>query len=89
MTPARPRVDRTIMDATEPRRLSRKEWALVALGLAAWLAIVAGGLWFVRQVTRPQQACAGPADAPTRQVQGAATAPLDAFQVITGQGRCK
>ena len=75
--------------ATEPRRLSRKEWALVALGLAAWLAIVAGGVWFVRQMTRPQQACGGPAEARTRQVQGAAAAPRNALQVLTGTGRCK
>ena len=75
--------------ATRSAGLSRREWALVALGLAAWIAIGASGLWFVRQVTRPQGACAGATEEPTRQAKGTATGPRNAFQVITGQGRCK
>ena len=38
-------------------RLSRKEWTLVALGLGVWIALAAGGVWFVHQVRRPQEAC--------------------------------
>jgi hypothetical protein len=72
------------------RRLSRREWGLVALGLAAWIAIGAGGTWFVRQVTQPRQACAGPADAPTRPPRAEASAgPRNGFQAITGQGGCR
>ena len=76
--------------AAPARQLSRREWALVALGLAAWLAIGAGGAWFVRQVTQPRQACAAPADAPTHPVQGRSSAgPRNGFQAIIGQGRCR
>ena len=76
--------------ATPPAaRLSRKEWSLVALGLLTWLAIAATGIWFVRQVTQDRAACAPAADAPTHQVKGATAGPGNAFQAITGQGRCK
>ena len=83
----------TMMDdarAGADRRLSRREWALVALGLVAWLAIGAGGAWFAHQVTQPRQACAAPADAPTHQAKGGSSAgPRNGFQAITGQGRCR
>ena len=75
--------------AANAARLSRKEWMLVALGLATWIAIAATGIWFVRQVTQSRGACAAPADAPTRQVKGSTAGPNNAFQAITGQGRCK
>ena len=61
--------------------LSRKEWTLVALGVAVWIALAAGGVWFAHQVTRQREACGNPAEAPTRQVKGAAaTAPANARQ---------
>jgi hypothetical protein len=91
--PGKGRMDRTPTSpdaAQAPRALSRREWALVALGLAAWIAIGAGGAWFVHQVTQPREACAAPADAPTRQVKGpSSTGPGNGFQAITGQGRCR
>jgi len=70
-------------------RLSRKEWALVALGVAAWAAIAAGGLWFVHQMTRPKASCGTSLEArgtPTR--QASADGPRNALQLLTGTGRC-
>ena len=82
----RPMNDRTARTA----RLSRKEWTLVALGLGVWIALAAGGVWFVHQVTRPRDACGSTAEAPTRPMKGAAaTAPATAFTILTGTGRCK
>ncbi len=68
--------------------LSRKEWALVALGLGAWVALAAGGTWFVHQLTRPGTDCAGAPEAQTHQAK-VATSPRNAFQLVTGQGRCR
>jgi hypothetical protein len=78
------------MTTSPPRvsRLARRDWALIALGSAAWIAIGSGGAWLVRQGTRPQPPCASAAEAPTRQARGAATSPRNAFEAITGQGRC-
>jgi hypothetical protein len=73
---------------TRTARLSRKEWSLVALGLGAWIALGAGGVWFVHQLTRPRDSCAGAAEPQTKQVQ-ASTNPGNALQLLTGQGRCK
>jgi hypothetical protein len=71
-------------------RLSRKEWALIALGLGVWIALAAGGVWFVHQLTRQREACGNAAEAPTRQMKGATTAaPATAFTILTGTGRCK
>ena len=80
-----------MMDARPPvnQSLSRREWALVALGLGAWIAIGAGGAWFLHQVTQSRQGCAAPTEAPTHQVKGASAGPRNAFQAITGQGQCK
>lgn len=75
-------------NAANATRLSRKDWTLVALGLVTWIAIAAGGIWFVRQVTQHREACSAPADAPTRQVKGSTAGPNNAFQAITGTGRC-
>ena len=80
-----------MMDARPPvnQALSRREWALVALGLGVWIGIGAGGAWFLHQVTQSRQACAAPTDAPTHQVKGSSAGPRNAFQAITGQGQCK
>jgi hypothetical protein len=69
-------------------RLSRKEWALLALGLGMWIALAAGGVWFVHQLTRPREDCASAAEAPTRPARGTTT-PRNAFTALAGQGRCK
>jgi len=76
--------------AATPRRLSRREWALVGCGVVAWIAIGAGGVWFVHLFTRPPGGCASATagDAPTHQAKAAAPSPGNAFQALTGQGRC-
>ena len=73
------------------RRLSPREWALVALGVLAWVAIGLGGAWFVHQLTLEKQACAAAAadDAPTHQVKSSKKGPNNAFQAITGQRTCQ
>ena len=79
------------MEARAPSNqpLSRRDWALLALGLGAWIFIGAGGAWFLHQVTPSREVCAAPADAPTHQVKGSSAGPRNAFQAITGQGQCK
>lgn len=74
--------------ARPPGRLSRREWALVCLGLVAWIAIAAGGAWLVRQWMRPAASCGAPAETPTGPAKGAPTSPRNAFQLLTGTGRC-
>ena len=70
-------------------RLSRKEWSLVALGLGVWLALGAGGVWFVHQMTRPGESCDGhQIEARTAQVKGTPTGPRNALHLLTGTGRC-
>jgi hypothetical protein len=71
-------------------RLSRKEWALVALGLATWVAIAAGGAWFVHQMTRSSAACGTPLEARTTQAHPVpAAGPRNSLQLLTGTGRCR
>ena len=70
-------------------RLSRREWLIVACGLAAWVAIGMGGVWLVRELTHTPESCGAPVDAPTSQTKGATTSPRNAFQLLTGTGRCK
>ena len=69
-------------------RLSRKEWSLVALGLGVWIALGAGGVWFVHQLTRTRDSCGNAAEAQTKQTKGS-TNPGDSLAVLTGQGRCR
>lgn len=69
-------------------RLSRKEWSLVALGLGVWIALGAGGVWFVHQLTRTRDSCGSAAEPQTKQTKGS-TNPGHSFNVLTGQGRCK
>ena len=68
-------------------RFTRKEWTLVALGLCAWVAIAAGGAWFVHQLTRPKAACGVEIEARSTQ-QGAAAGPRNALQLLAGTGKC-
>ncbi len=69
-------------------RLSRNEWALVALGVGVWIALGSGGTWLVHELRKPKTSCSSTADPQTTQVQGA-TSPGNSFNVLTGQGRCK
>ena len=70
------------------RQLSRRDWALIAIGAATWVAIAIAAAWFVHQLTRPMEDCGRAADAPTHPVKGSTAGPRNAFQAITGQGRC-
>ena len=70
-------------------RLTRKEWALIALGLGVWVALAVGGVWFVRQLTRPKESCGTPIEGRTALSQGQAGGPRNALQLLTGTGRCK
>lgn len=69
-------------------RLSRKEWALLALGLAVWIALGAGGVWLVHCITRPHDACGTAEEAQATPAKGL-NSPGNSFSVLTGQGRCK
>ena len=71
-----------------PRRLSRKEWLLVALGVGTWVAIAAAGVWFVHQMARPKSACGTPLEARTSAPPAATPNPRNALQLLTGTGRC-
>lgn len=83
--------DRLTMTAKPPRlsRLSRREWSLVAIGLAAWIALGVAGVWFVHQLTRGQASCGTPLEARSALPQGTSASPRNAFQLLTGQGRCR
>jgi len=71
-------------------RLTSREWALVALGLAAWIAIIAGGAWFVHQMTRSKAACGTPLEARSLQPRSTpAAGPRNALQLLTGTGKCQ
>jgi len=75
--------------AAPPARLTPREWTLVALGLAAWVAIIAGGVWFVHQMTRSQAACGTPLEARGLQPKSApAAGPRNSLQLLTGTGKC-
>ena len=69
-------------------RLSRKEWALVALGVGVWIALGSGGVWLVHELRKPKASCNSTADPQTTPAQGATT-PGNSFDVLAGQGRCK
>jgi hypothetical protein len=62
---------------------------LVSLGLLAWVGIGVGGVWLMRQMMHTPESCGTPAEVPTSQVKGATTSPRNAFQLLTGTGRCK
>jgi hypothetical protein len=72
---------------TRSGSLSRREWALVALGVAAWIGIGLGGAWFVHQVTRSRDACGGTIEARSTSPKSS-PAPRNALQLLTGTGRC-
>ena len=70
-------------------RLTRKEWALVALGLGVWVALAVAGVWFVHQMTRPKASCGTPIEGRSALPQGQTGGPRNALQLLTGTGRCK
>jgi len=86
MTAARP--DDATARPAPAARLSRRQWAWVTLGVAVWIALGAGGVWFVHAVTKPKTPCVGTGDAQTTQARGT-TAPGNGFSVLTGQASCK
>jgi hypothetical protein len=69
--------------------LSRKEWTLIALGAATWVGLIAGGVWFVHQMTRSTAACGTRLEA--RSLKPRATpgdGPRNALQLLSGTGKC-
>ena len=70
-------------------RLTRKEWALVALGLGVWVALAIGGVWLVHQLIRPKGSCGGQIEARTAMPKGQPPSPRNALQLLTGTGRCQ
>ncbi len=70
-------------------RLTRKEWALVALGLGVWVALGVGGVWFVHQLTRPKESCGTPLEGRSAMPRSGSPSPRNALQLLTGTGRCK
>lgn len=80
-----------MVDATLRRaRLSRREWTLVAFGVLAWVAIIAGGVWFVHQMTRSKAACGTQLEARSAQQRSTpGTGPRNALQLLTGTGKCQ
>jgi flagellar biogenesis protein FliO len=75
--------------AVRSARLSRKEWAFVALGLGAWIALAFGAVWFVHQFTRSRPSCGGRIEARTSQPAAPGPGPRNALQLLTGTGRCQ
>jgi hypothetical protein len=70
-------------------RLTPREWALVALGLATWGAIIVAGVWFVHQMTRSQAACGTQLEARGLQPKSSpAAGPRNSLQLLTGTGKC-
>jgi len=72
-----------------PRRLTRQEWTLIALGLVVWIALALGGVWLVHQFTRSKASCGGRIEARTAQPKGQAAGPRNSLQLLTGTGRCQ
>jgi hypothetical protein len=68
--------------------LSRKEWALVALGVLAWIAIAAAIVWFVHRMTRPPASCGVALEGRTMQARADPSGPRNALQLLAGTGRC-
>lgn len=74
--------------ATRAPRLTPREWSLVALGVAAWVAIGLGGLWLAHQLTRPPASCGTPLEARAASPKTTPAGPRNALQLLTGTGRC-
>ncbi len=68
---------------------TRKEWALIVLGLATWVAIIAVAVWFVHQMTRSQAACGTALEARSLKLRSMpAAGPRNSLQLLTGTGKC-
>ena len=70
-------------------RLTRKEWALIALGVSVWVALGIGGVWLVHQFTRPKESCGTPLEGRSAIPKSGSPNPRNALQLLTGTGRCK
>ena len=68
--------------------LTRREWALVAAGVIAWILLAWGGVWLFHQLTHKPENCASATEAATHQVKSTSGGPRNAVQLLTGQGRC-
>jgi hypothetical protein len=69
--------------------LSRKEWTLVAFGVATWVGLIAGGVWFVRQMTRSTAACGTQLEARSlKPATPPGAGPRNALQLLSGTGKC-
>lgn len=75
--------------ALRPPRLARKEWALVALGLAVWVALALGAVWFVHRLIRPRASCGSQVEARSVLPDGQSGTPRNALQLLAGTGRCR
>jgi len=69
-------------------RFSRRERALLALGLVAWIGIIAAGAWLVRQLARPPAPCGQALDGRTQPGGDPAAGPRGALRRLAGNGRC-
>jgi len=69
--------------------LTRKDWALIALGVATWAGLIAGAVWFVHQMTRSTAACGMQLEARSLKPATAPGAgPRNALQLLSGTGKC-
>ena len=76
--------------ATLAARLTPREWTLVVFGLATWVGIIAGGVWFVHQMTRSKASCGTQLEARSTQPRTTpGTGPRNALQLLTGTGKCE
>ncbi len=75
--------------ALRPSRLTRKEWALVGLGLGVWVALAGAGVWFVHQMTRAKESCGTPIEGRSAMPPSQAGGQRNSLQLLTGTGRCK
>jgi hypothetical protein len=70
------------------RPLARRDLALIALGVAVWIALGSGAVWFAHLLTKPRESCARVVDPQTREAKGV-TSPGHGLNVLTGSGSCR
>jgi hypothetical protein len=73
---------------TRTWRPRARDWSLLALGVAAWVAIGLGGTWLYREITRPPASCGTPLEARGESPAKPAAGPRNALHLLTGTGRC-
>ncbi len=78
------------MNATPIRlSLSRKDAALVALGVVAWMVIGLGGAWLYHQLTRLPGDCGTAVEGKATSTRSTPGGPRNGLQLLTGTGRCR